>query len=326
MSPQGKSLILSATKTIGLARFSRWVTRHHPRIFMWHRISNEAEDKRVSAQLFERQIRLLLRTFRILPLGELIECHRDNGKVSENIAAVTFDDGYYDFVENAIPIMEKLKVPSTLFVPTDFLDKKMWLWPDLIRFFLQNTSKEVISIDHFHRINIRNKIERVAAWSRISDYCLMLGETDRQHFLSRMSTNLGVPPPDVPPREFAAMSWPDVREARNRGVEIGSHTVTHPVLARLDPVALAYELRESRRRISEETGCDPVGFCFPYGYRWSFNEEVKRAVIDAGYKYSVASEPRRGRVADLWEVGRYAVGSSMYEFEKALWGWKNLRD
>jgi len=65
--------------------------------------------------------------------------------------------------------------------------------------------------------------------------------------------------------ELEAMSWDDLRGLADRGWEIGSHTVSHPHLTRLEPGRLAEELAVSRRVVQERVGCPCNTIAFPYG-------------------------------------------------------------
>jgi peptidoglycan/xylan/chitin deacetylase (PgdA/CDA1 family) len=78
-----------------------------------------------------------------------------------------------------------------------------------------------------------------------------------------------------------------VREISERGMEVGSHTITHPRLSGLDPETLVYEVSDSRRVLSEIVGAPVEGFCYPYG---SLDGLAVRATRRAGYLYGVATK------------------------------------
>lgn len=87
-----------------------------------------------------------------------------------------------------------------------------------------------------------------------------------------------------------------VREVAERGMEVGSHTMSHPRLSGLSPETLVHEVSESRRRISEIVGTQVEGFCYPYG---DLDARAVRAVREAGYVYACATKSRvEGNVYD----------------------------
>jgi peptidoglycan/xylan/chitin deacetylase (PgdA/CDA1 family) len=87
-----------------------------------------------------------------------------------------------------------------------------------------------------------------------------------------------------------------VREVSERGMEVGSHSMTHPRLSRLDPGMVVHEVRASRRALSEVVGAPVEGFCYPYG---DLDGSAVQAARGAGYAYAVATKKRvEGSVYD----------------------------
>jgi peptidoglycan/xylan/chitin deacetylase (PgdA/CDA1 family) len=78
-----------------------------------------------------------------------------------------------------------------------------------------------------------------------------------------------------------------VREISERGIEVGSHTVTHPRLPGLDPETLVHEISDSRQRLGEIVGAPVEGFCYPYG---NLDGPAIRAARRAGYLYAVGTK------------------------------------
>src|SRR5688572_9816136 len=88
----------------------------------------------------------------------------------------------------------------------------------------------------------------------------------------------------------ASLSDAGVRALAAAGVEVGSHTVTHPNLLDVDDATLARELRESRERLAALTDTDIAGFAHPFG---RYDDRVTRAVADAGYSYACTTRQHR---------------------------------
>jgi peptidoglycan/xylan/chitin deacetylase (PgdA/CDA1 family) len=86
----------------------------------------------------------------------------------------------------------------------------------------------------------------------------------------------------------AALSWAQLREMLAAGITVGSHTLTHPHLTRLDTPTLAHELTAARATIAAETGVETELFCYPHG---DLDGRVRAAVRDAGYRLACATRP-----------------------------------
>ena len=105
------------------------------------------------------------------------------------------------------------------------------------------------------------------------------------------------------PAAFETMDWEALRAAAASGVEIGSHTVSHPHLPRLSDAELDRELRESKSELEDELGAPCPHLAYPYGEE---DDRVRAAARRAGYDSAFAVDPGRGR-SDRFGVPRLAV-------------------
>src|SRR5687767_7411047 len=80
-----------------------------------------------------------------------------------------------------------------------------------------------------------------------------------------------------------------IREVSERGMEVGSHGMRHPVLPGVETEALEEEMSNSRRVLSEALGEEVEGFCYPYGI---LDRASIQAVRRAGYAYACAANTR----------------------------------
>ncbi|HZO08410.1 MAG TPA: polysaccharide deacetylase family protein [Myxococcota bacterium] len=102
-------------------------------ILMYHHVSperpaaadarpDEGWDFHLSPQGFERQLRALSRRgLRFVPLPEIVETIRRGGREPDGVAAITFDDGWRDVYEHALPILLEMGLPATFFLTTEHL-------------------------------------------------------------------------------------------------------------------------------------------------------------------------------------------------------------
>jgi peptidoglycan/xylan/chitin deacetylase (PgdA/CDA1 family) len=81
----------------------------------YHSISNERYEHAVTPEMFEQQLRVVQRHFRIIPTAELERLLREGADLTEPLATIAFDDGVEDNLTNALPVLTKLQVPATMF-------------------------------------------------------------------------------------------------------------------------------------------------------------------------------------------------------------------
>jgi peptidoglycan/xylan/chitin deacetylase (PgdA/CDA1 family) len=220
-----------------------------PLILCYHAVSPSwTHEMAVPPEALERQLeRLLARGFRPVVAAEAI---RQGG----NVLHVTFDDGLRSIL-NAVPTLERLKVPTTVFACVTCADRHAPLdVPEL-----------------------RAELE-------------------------------------AHPDELATLSWAQLRELTELGIEIGSHTMRHPHLTALADEELAYELGESRRRIEDELARPCHFLAYPYG---EHDARVRRATQAAGYQAAFAL-PAAERLGDPFQVGRVGVWQADSSLELRL--------
>ena len=110
-------------------------------------------------------------------------------------------------------------------------------------------------------------------------------------------------------RPLELLSWAQIRELSDAGIQFGSHSLTHPDLTRLEPPALVAEVRDSKKRIEDRIGREVRHFCYPFGGQ---SPAVIAAVRDAGY--TSACTTRRAAVQvgeDPFRLPRLSVGKRM---------------
>ena len=110
---------------------------------MWHRFGPETTARAVGVDLFDAQMALLRERFELVNASELCKA-KSEGRLRRNMVAVTIDDGYEDFFHYALPILVKYRIPATLYATSEFVDQRLWLWPDLLRYAIENGGKDAI--------------------------------------------------------------------------------------------------------------------------------------------------------------------------------------
>ncbi|MEO8620628.1 MAG: polysaccharide deacetylase family protein, partial [bacterium] len=136
---------------------------------------------------------------------------------------------------------------------------------------------------------------RVAAMD-FTERLKLVAEKDRLAGVDHLCAALQVDTSGSPPGAYATMTWDDFRSLIAKGlVEVGPHTVTHPILSRLGPDQISWEIRESWRRLREECPSAIPVFCYPNGTPADYTRETMAAVREAGLVAAVTTEPQHVR-------------------------------
>jgi peptidoglycan/xylan/chitin deacetylase (PgdA/CDA1 family) len=284
-----KESVLNLLRIAGAFAPFRWAHRHQALIVTYHRFSEREGGARISARAFAEQVKYLAAHYTLVPLSKLAGCLR-NQELPPRLAAITIDDGYRDAYEIAFPILREHRAPATVFVVTEFVEGTAWLWTDKPRYLTASASARAFEIgigSRNLRLELNGAASRAVAAGLINAALKPLSEEARDAMLERVAFELGVKPPERPPAEYGAINWRQAREMADAGVEIGSHTLTHPILTGLGDARLREEVAQSRDRIQNALGREVETFCYPNG---DYDLRAQREVVRAGYRLAVTTD------------------------------------
>jgi peptidoglycan/xylan/chitin deacetylase (PgdA/CDA1 family) len=241
-------------------------------------------------------------------------------------AAITIDDGFCDSYELAFPLLKKHRVPATLFLVTDFIDRKAWLWTDKLRYLTKQAPagvKTVQFLDHNLTVDLDGPSSRKSVASRVNTILKTLPDPLKELAIDEIATSLLVELPQLPPADYSPVTWSQVHELEAGGVEIGSHTMTHPILTNTTDEQLDRELRGSRARLEEVLDHPIMLFCYPNG---SFDRRVQTAAVKAGYKCAVTTKlGLNDRQSDLLALRRVPAELDIDHFVQTTSGFEQMK-
>jgi peptidoglycan/xylan/chitin deacetylase (PgdA/CDA1 family) len=281
----------------------------HGVVLMYHRVARVDDDPWelcVRPEHFESQIRLLREHADIVPLVKLRGQLR-KGRRSRPAVAITFDDGYVDNLKVAKPVLERFDAPATVFIATGQVGRRADFWWDRLAKLILPARKlprdlEIaIGDERFHHHDghlaaTGNKARRARRrlHDRIWALCINRPDDRRDAILAGVARWVGVDP--APDPDSWAMTPDELHALVDGGlVDVGAHSVTHPLLSRLPPAAKALEISQSRADCERLTGRKPAAFAFPNG---DTDAESHTLVREAGFELACTSQP------DLvWDAG-----------------------
>jgi peptidoglycan/xylan/chitin deacetylase (PgdA/CDA1 family)/CelD/BcsL family acetyltransferase involved in cellulose biosynthesis len=290
------------------------------RILYYHRINNEGDPffPAHTIQQFEEQMRFVSQHYRVVSLSELLKRLGDGSP--ETLMAITFDDGYQDNYDFALPILERYGLPATIFLTTGSLDSGEPLWFEQLAAAAKRTPREFVDleIDIPRRFWFRTDAERLASNDGIFRLLRVLPDATRRDLLPKILQALNAPDA-ARERERRMLTWDQVRYMKTRGIDFGGHTVTHPFLSKLTPERAAWEVSECKRRIEEELQSPVEHFAYPNGREEDIGGACKDAIRTAGYGAALTTIwGLNYRSTDRLELRRGAP----WENSLAMFAWK----
>jgi len=291
------------------------------RIIMYHRINADSSVSSIDPQLFYQQIQHLKKYYRVVPIEQLIEQSKTD-RLAPNTVAITFDDGYQDFYHVIWPILRELQVPASLYVTTAFIDDEQWLWPDLLKYIFIHAKTKTIVFDSLGSLSI-DPTNFMDVWNRVADFLLPMSAEHRQQLLDDLARQCHVELPKQPIHPYTSLSWTQLNEMYRQGLDVGSHTVSHPLLSRLTKEQIHDELESSALKIKQRMGFMPKGLCYPNGRLEDVNSAVINTAMDVGYDYgllAVNDVQQDDESMAHFRIGRIAAAHDLIDFK-----WRLLR-
>jgi len=305
-------------------------------ILLYHRVAELPADPQllsVSSKQFAEHLQVLREFGCPLQIKQLVRALQD-GKLPRRAVLVTFDDGYADNLHHAKPLLERYNTPATVFITTGLVGqcRELW-WDELERLLLQpGTLPEKLCLNingsvrewnlgrasHYpdesfqqHRHwNVEMKNDPTPRHRLYRSLCLhlrSLSEGDRRDILDELVAWAGA---ESKGRVTHRMLSPEevVRLADGNLVEIGAHTVTHPVLSSINTDMQRAEISQSKADLEEVLGRRVSHFAYPYGTRSDYSKETVAIVREAGFEATCSNFPGWVRnEANLYELPRYLV-------------------
>ncbi len=213
-------------------------------------------------------------------------------------AVLTFDGGYRDVVTHAAPVLARHQYPLTVYVPTGFIDgiAPMW-WLALEQVILRHDRIGLVvngAERHFELSGTRQKQE---LFSFLGGWMRSLAPAELSHAIGDLCRRYSVDAAAL--SRAAALQWLDLRAlARDPQVEIGSATVSYPVLTTLDTATAAREMRMGRQVAEAALDHAVKHFAFPFGDRASIGHREIRLAEEAGFASAVTTQARVVRPQD----------------------------
>ena len=278
-SHNSKQHIVRAMELAGIFSLVRQWNKPRLRAALYHRFSEYKNAGFVSRATFAEQIRYARKTFRIVHPDKLFH----EGSKWDDAMVITVDDGYRDFYDVAYPILRESSVPAIVYLTTDFVDGKSWLWFDKVDFLTRAAGGRRF---HFPPLDVGKKFDRNDT-PRILRKLKTVGTQERDAQIVKLSEDLGIPIPASPPNDYLPLSWEQIREMAANGIAFGSHTCAHPILTQSETGEAKSEILGSKQRIQQELGKPVTSFAYPNG---DYSTSVKQMIAESGYGYSFSCD------------------------------------
>lgn len=297
-----RKIIFPSITALGVEKLLSLTSKNKRMILMYHGVVPHPDFSigagHIDSAQFENHLKYLKKNFNVVSTSELFEMYRKNIIPSKPAIAITFDDGYENNYTFAFPLLKKYNLPATFFIATQCIeDENAVLWYDRL-YFIKNKVK-FPEID-FSNANVSESrkisVKKCRSNSEFVDFFKYLSTAEKEEFFKiiKMKINYEEIIKKSDRGLWKMMDKQQLYEVANtKGMELGSHSHSHPNLGEIQSDDAINELRKSKILLEQVTGKKVVSIAFPDG---NYTEDVKKASRELGYtdlfavKYQLESD------------------------------------
>ena len=261
------------------------------KVFVFHEINDFS--------IFKKKILLITKNYKIKNLVDFINSNE------KNICHITFDDGHHSF-DKAFKILKERNIPSTLFISIDKILKKKNFWFQDIEYIntkLNNKLNE--EFNNFFSVEINNKA------FKLFDYIKLYKIEKIQEFINLLVKKYCIKLPSF------NISLEKINElSKENLLELGAHTVNHPILLNETNERSELEIKNSIENLSNFSNKQIISFAYPNGIKkLDYDDREKNILKKSGIKYAFTMNLNNFDINeyDYLEIPRISFGNNFYK-------------
>ncbi|HOV26499.1 MAG TPA: polysaccharide deacetylase family protein [Pseudobacteroides sp.] len=250
-------------------------------IFFYHSFVDTAKCRKdnkfislsaVDKEAFEKQLKYFKKEYTLITMDEAYQLMVNKDKLDKRYLVITIDDGYKDNYTYGYDLFKKYHVFPTIYLTANNVDKSIYLWPDILRYIVYNSTKTHVDINIFdihYTFDLKDKYSKFIFIEFMRENVKKYDEDKKQEILEYLSKEFNV---RIQKKCDTMLSWEEVQKLSSIGVSFGAHTLNHPILANLTKAKAEDEIYGSKVLIEQKTNKKVRHFAYPNGRECDINE------------------------------------------------------
>jgi peptidoglycan/xylan/chitin deacetylase (PgdA/CDA1 family) len=323
-----KQILKKKTETIRNKFYNYWnyLQGGQSMVLLYHRVCSLDSDPQmlsITPENFYDQVSFLKKEYVLLTADEFADFVTRNKSLPPKSVLLTFDDGYADNFQIALPILESLGAQALFFITTSNIDttKELW-WDELERVFLTTARlPEMIHLktennssfktgSEMDRYNVYNKLHPKIKYSHFEE---------RENMLSDFRTWAGIT--NTGRETHRLMTWNEaVKMSKSKSAVIGAHSVHHVPLSVINYNEQLKEIKDSKELLESRLQLPVKYFSYPYGAKKDYTIDTVNICKSLDFALSFSNFPGYiGRYTDRFQLPRVLVRNiNLSEFKTHL--------
>jgi peptidoglycan/xylan/chitin deacetylase (PgdA/CDA1 family) len=236
----------------------------------------------------ERQLRFLRRYTNVVDLREALATLAAGRPLPARAVAITFDDGYRDQLELAVPMLERLDLPATFFLIPGVLSRTVRPWWELVAWAFMRASRDAV-VWEGATMRLQTPAGRRSALLGVAERLKRRDRVARDAALEEMTGALA--PQGDPGDGEMFLDWDGARRLTRGRLTIASHTFHHGILSQEDEPTQQHDLLLSRQQLEQELEVEVDLLAYPNGRLGDYDATTMAAARQAGYTHAITTMP-----------------------------------
>ncbi|MGB8013333.1 MAG: polysaccharide deacetylase family protein [Terriglobales bacterium] len=299
-----------------------WFAKPRAAVLMYHSVVEDpaqtANTIRISQSRasFESQMSALARRFNPVSMEQITEFAAAGRRLPRRPVAVTFDDGFADNYDVALPILRRYGIPATFYILVDAVETGTSPWYVRLTFaFRTTTVGEWKHPENGRTFQLGRADDKNAALNMAWDEGAARAGGAQEQFVRQIENSLQVNPLDA----RLMMNWDQVRALKKAGHIIGGHTLSHPNLAHIAEEEARREIRGCKERLEEKLGEPIEHFSYPHpALNPQWTPQTLDITREAGFRSAVLTTP--GTVLPGDQPLSLKRIPALKDFDQWMWG------
>jgi peptidoglycan/xylan/chitin deacetylase (PgdA/CDA1 family) len=329
-----KQYAKSALFSLGGSHFGRFIGRSfrgkgailcYHRVLPDNRLSNFKNPNRsmeVSTFQFEKQLNYIVNKYKVISLDDFLLHIKSNS--DSYYLAITFDDGYIDNYTHALPLLEKYKIPATIYITTQFPENKFVLWwYEIWEKINENNSIQMPNKNSFIKMRTKTYSEKRKCFDLLRDILMNATFEDQKRLIDNLMNGCN---------RYDSMeqclNWEKIQKlSKNTLIEIGAHTHGHYRISNLSDVDVMKECSISKQILEKKIDKEIKHFAFPFGK--NIDASIREYNLIKKLNFVSAVTTQEGMVtsnSSYFSLPRIEISGkdSLHAFMGKINGWSNL--
>ena len=288
-----KNWIKKTLMKTGSVRLAARLAKPGAVILMYHSVVENPQltEKTIgtskSSVVFEAHMRALAQQFTPVSIDQVVAFVNGGSELPPRSVVVTFDDGFLDNYEIALPILNRYGIPAAFYILVDAVETGIAPWYCRINFALRTTRKpKWIDPEDGRSYKLQTLQDRKTALATAWDAGARKTGAVQAEYVRQLEETLEIEP--MPEMNRLMLTWDQVRALKKAGHVVGGHTLTHPNLAHVSKEEAQTEIAGCKQRLEKELGAPVEHFSYPHpALNPNYTQQTIQITRELGFKSAV---------------------------------------